>query len=158
MTANPRKKRDVNSEGDFLERYMALSKDIRSRIGHTFDKEGSAFLYNGFFVKCTFKEEDCLNETLWYQTNTPDFGNCYSFNVAFNPEDDLARVSSLTGAQNGATIFSSCALMYVLGLSLELYVDQTAYMLGTLSPKAGVRLVVNDRGTHPQIGTQTCQL
>ena len=40
--------------------------------------------------------------SLWTQTSTPNFGNCYTFNSAFNEADaESPRSSSLTGATSG---------------------------------------------------------
>jgi len=96
-----RVKRDIASESDLFTKYMDLPEEVRHVIGHKFAKDDDTLNLHGLFVKCTFKGQDCMNETLWHHTNTPDFGNCYSFNVAFNPFDKEQRMAKFTGAQNG---------------------------------------------------------
>ena len=74
----------------------------------------------------------------WHRTNTANFGNCYSFNYAFNELDaGLGRKLSLTGATSG--------------LEVELHLDQMNYMAGAISQKAGARLAVHPPDSFPGI-------
>ena len=61
------------------------------------------FWDSGMFRFCFFKGEDCNLEKLWHKSMLPNFGNCYTFNAAYNEEDAAApRNVSLTGSTNGA--------------------------------------------------------
>lgn len=47
-----------------------------------------------------------LPKRLWIQTATPNFGNCFTFNSAFNDADaDTSRISTVTGATSGDSNF-----------------------------------------------------
>ncbi len=52
-----------------------------------------------------------ISYSLWLRTTTPNFGNCFTFNSAFNEEEEKAatRNSSLTGATNG-TVFGKSTI------------------------------------------------
>ena len=63
------------------------------------------------------------------QNFSPSYGNCFTFNSAYNDDDPSTRQSSLTGVS--------------AGLSIELYLDQRNYMLNKLSKKAGARMVLH---------------
>ena len=67
--------------------------------------------------------------SLWLETTVPGFGNCFTFNSALGGKP--AMNTTLTGNKNG--------------FSLELFIDQSNYMLNKLSTKAGIRLVIH----HP---------
>ena len=61
--------------------------------------------------------------SLFHVTNSPSFGNCYSFNTVLNGQDEEAgeRVSSLSGPN--------------FGLTLVLNLDQMEYMQEGQSPQ-----------------------
>ena len=65
----------------------------------------------------------------WVQNFSPSYGNCFTFNSAYNDDDPSTRKASLTGVSSG--------------LSIELYLDQRNYMLNKLSKKAGARMVLH---------------
>ena len=92
----------------------------------------------------------------WLPFQSPGFGNCYTFNSAYNERDTQTRTSSLTGLNNGI-LMGKCACKIPLtnthfifvGLTVELYLDQDNYMLNKLSKKAGARLVVHSAKSPP---------
>ena len=69
------------------------------------------------------------------QNFSPSYGNCFTFNSAYNDDDPTTRKASLTGVTEG--------------LSIELYLDQRNYMLNKLSKKAGARMVLHGPGEPP---------
>jgi hypothetical protein len=71
--------------------------------------------------------------SLWEETTFPGFGNCFTFNSGLN--DRTPRTTALTGNING--------------LSLELFVDQSNYMLKKLAKRAGIRMVIHDPSAIP---------
>ena len=69
---------------------------------------------------------------------SPSYGTCFTFNSAkkLGSEDSQGiKKASLTGVSNG--------------LSIEMFIDQTNYMINKLSKRAGVRLVLHDPTTPP---------
>ena len=91
---------------------------------------------SGLFRSCSFRGENCLDEKYWKMVNVPSFGNCYTFNSAYNKNDSAApRNATLTGVSNG--------------LSFEMFLDQFNYMLEGLSPKAGARVVIHSPYAFP---------
>ena len=69
----------------------------------------------------------------WRETFSPSYGTCYTFNSGRRSEE--VRKASLTGVSNG--------------LSIEMFIDQTNYMINKLSKRAGMRLVLHDPKTPP---------
>ena len=67
--------------------------------------------------------------------STATYGNCFTFNSAYNDDDPTTQKASLTGVTEG--------------LSIELYLDQRNYMLNKLSKKAGARMVLHGPGEPP---------
>ncbi len=128
------------ADNDFVTRYMRLNVDLRKAIGHLFGTNQIVELKNntGMFRTCSFRGESCLDPDLWEMSNVPGYGNCYTFNAAYNDKDDKApRNATLTGVSNG--------------LSIELFLDQYNYMLKGLSQKAGVRAVIHSPHSFPMI-------
>ncbi len=92
----------------------------------------------------------------WILTSTSSYGNCYTFNSAYNDQDEeFPRSNFMTGALNGDILFlvSNYFLSSLVcpGLNLEMYVDQPLYMAGALSQSAGVRVVVHPPDDHPLV-------
>ena len=71
--------------------------------------------------------------------NVPNYGNCYVFNTALNPNDSFGglRVTSLTGP--------------AFGLSMVISLEQHNYMRGGQSKQAGARMVVHPSGLYPLV-------
>ena len=70
-------------------------------------------------------------------TNTPSYGNCFTFNSAINDKDTNGgeRVSSMAGPN--------------FGLDLVVNIEQSKYM-ATVTESAGARVVVQSASAHPQ--------
>ena len=63
-----------------------------------------------------------LNSTsYWTDTYSPAYGTCYTFNSATNPNATEVFTASLTGVSNG--------------LSIEVFIDQSNYMIKKLSKR-----------------------
>ena len=118
----------VDSENSFLKRYMEIDEEERQLIGHGFQE---------MIQSCTFRERDCLNSSWFKVSNTPNFGNCFTFNSAINDEDPLggSRVASMTGPN--------------FGLDLIININQDNYMFGGQTRQAGARLVVHESDSRP---------
>ena len=74
----------------------------------------------------------------FYVTNTPSYGNCYTFNSAINDKDTYGgdRVSSMAGPN--------------FGLDLVIDIEQSKYMGEGVTESAGARVVVQSSSSHPQ--------
>ncbi len=70
-------------------------------------------------------------------TNTPNYGNCFTFNSELNTGDQYAgkRICSMTGPQ--------------FGLEMVINIDQGNYMTGGQTQQAGARLTVQDTPFNP---------
>ena len=119
---------DIESEYKFLKDFMTLDEAERQLIGHEFDD---------FVKSCTFRERSCLDANNFWLTNSPNFGNCYTFNSGLNEADAFGgeRVASMTGPN--------------FGLSLVLNIEQHKYMANGQTKQAGARLVVHDEDVRP---------
>ena len=74
----------------------------------------------------------------WYVSATPDYGNCYTFNLNYNLNDEFRkRNSTLTGSS--------------YGLVLQVFLDQENYTKNSFSSKAGARLVIHDPDMPPMV-------
>ena len=74
----------------------------------------------------------------FYVTNTPSYGNCFTFNSAINDQDTYGgdRVSSMAGPN--------------FGLDLVIDIEQSKYMAKGVTESAGARAVVQSSSAHPQ--------
>ena len=54
-------------------------------------------------ASCIIDGGPCNYERDFVPFETPEFGNCYTFNSKHNPgeDDDFPRTATLTGASNG---------------------------------------------------------
>ena len=70
-------------------------------------------------------------------TNTPSYGNCFTFNSAINEKDTYGgeRKSSMAGPN--------------FGLDLVVNIEQSKYM-AKVTESAGARVVVQSASAHPQ--------
>ena len=128
------------AENYFVTRYMQLNENLRKTIGHHFGVNEILRIKNntGFFRACSLRGESCLDPKLWEVSNVPGYGNCFTFNAAYNEKDTKApRNATLTGVSNGLTI--------------ELFLHQYNYMLEGLSQKAGVRVVIHSPHSFPMV-------
>ena len=66
----------------------------------------------------------------WLRFSTPNYGNCFTFNSGLAGGNNSVQSLTVTGPQNG--------------LTLELFLDQSNYMLNQLSRKAGARVTISD--------------
>ncbi len=116
---------------------MSLETSLRKRIGHTFVPVTDPVLgeVRGFFRECTYAGGDCKDPAKWTVVNLPGYGNCYTFNTGLG--NNTAKKTALTGNING--------------LKVELFLDQSNYMLQKLSKKGGVRIVVHDPKSMPMV-------
>ena len=74
----------------------------------------------------------------WYTSATPDYGNCFTFNLNYNLNDKFRkRNSTLTGSS--------------YGLVLQVFLDQGNYTKNSFSSKAGARLVIHDPDLPPMV-------
>ena len=71
-------------------------------------------------------------------TNTPTYGNCFTFNFANNDLDSYGgkRVSTMPGPN--------------FGLDLVINVEQSKYLGGGITQSAGARVMVHSASEHPQ--------
>ena len=71
-------------------------------------------------------------------TNTPTYGNCFTFNAAMNEQDSYGgkRVSSMAGPN--------------FGLDLVINIEQSKYLGAGITQSAGARVVVHSSSEHPQ--------
>ena len=87
-------------------------------------------------VGCTYRGLECKDSRFWYPTLSTGYGMCYTFNFAHNDLDEFApRSASLTGIDNG--------------FAMEVFLDQSYYMLNNLAKKAGARITVHDPELPP---------
>lgn len=82
-------------------------------------------------MTCTWKGMRCSPQNFTYTRNTK-YGNCFTFN----------------SKDNGREILTSDYAGPLMGLSLELNIEQDQYV-SSLSNEAGVRVMVHKRGTYP---------
>ena len=67
----------------------------------------------------------------FWQSNSPSYGNCYTFNSAMTDDDNGGqRVASLTGP--------------TFGLEMILNIEQSKYMENGLTKQAGARVAIHD--------------
>ena len=87
-----------------------------------------------------------------------NYGNCYTFNSGYNKKLQVLRNGTQSGSYYGKhkCISLYCYRLYYLsyiskGLTVELFLDQSNYMLTKLSQKVGARLVVHDPDKKPLV-------
>eukprot|EP00093_Oithona_nana_P002160 02160.XXX_2468_3350_1 [CDS] Oithona nana genome sequencing. len=118
---------------------MTLDPNTRYQIGHRIGSRESTLLQkniSSFITKCSYKGGTCDGDEFWFPFSTAEFGNCYTFNYDRNYADQRRyRNATLTGTS--------------YGLSIEIFLDQTNYMLNKLSKKAGARIVIHDPANPP---------
>ncbi|TRY80052.1 hypothetical protein TCAL_06774 [Tigriopus californicus] len=119
---------DVALENEFLELFMRLDNHERASIGHAFDE---------FVLTCTFREGNCKNSSFFWPSQSPNYGNCYTFNSGINGKDPQGgrRVSSMSGPS--------------FGLTLVLNLNQTNYMQRGQTTQAGARMVIHSSHVRP---------
>ncbi len=90
---------------------MYFSEGNRLKLGHQVlfiletKKKTTRYLYNNsstlhsfcfqfenFIGGCTFKQRDCLNETNFWASNVPTYGNCFTFNTRIKEVKKRLRV------------------------------------------------------------------
>lgn len=133
-------KTEFEKEAEFLQSYMKIGGPVRPHIGHKFSTSYSSLFQEnitGFITSCTYKGKPCNDPDYWYGFGMPQFGSCFTFNSAYNFENDPQpdRDATLTGS--------------LYGLSVQVFLDQGNYMLKKLSQKAGARLVIHDPRIAP---------
>ena len=149
---------DVKYEAEFLKSYLSLKKDTRKNISHhlTLGTSRIGSPIRGMVVGCTYSGKDCLGSRweaclsmensienkyipythrYWTETTSPSYGTCFTFNSAKKVGYHQIKKASLTGITNG--------------LSIEMFLDQTNYMINKLSKRSGVRLVLHDPKIPP---------
>ena len=130
---------DFEKNAEFLKLFMTLDPQTRYNIGHRIGSRESTLLQkniSSFISGCTYKGGTCDGETFWFPFSTAEFGNCYAFNYDRNMLDTRReRKATLTGTS--------------YGLSVEIFLDQTNYMLNKLSKQAGARIVIHDPANPP---------
>ena len=130
---------DFEKNAEFLKLFMTLDPNTRYQIGHRIGSRESTLLQkniSSFITKCSYKGGTCDGDEFWFPFSTAEFGNCYTFNYDRNYADQRRyRNATLTGTS--------------YGLSIEIFLDQTNYMLNKLSKKAGARIVIHDPANPP---------
>ena len=130
---------DFEKNAEFLKLFMTLDPITRARIGHRIGSRESTLLQkniSSFITRCSYKGGTCDGDEFWFPFSTAEFGNCFTFNYDRNYADRRRyRKTTLTGTS--------------YGLSVEIFLDQTNYMLNKLSKKAGARIVIHDPANPP---------
>ncbi|XP_046612903.1 amiloride-sensitive sodium channel subunit gamma-2-like [Neodiprion virginianus] len=104
---------------NFLALYANFTEEDRIAMGHD---------ATGFIRACTFSGKSCSNITLFFKTiSSTSYGNCFTFTTT--------RRTVMPGKD--------------YGLSMELFLDQSNYIGGGLSPRAGARVVVHPPSQFP---------
>ncbi|CAG0888602.1 unnamed protein product [Darwinula stevensoni] len=107
-----------------------------SRVDDSLKQRITSSLKN-LIWRCTFQGTNCLQDGFFQKITTPQYGACYMFNTAWNPNDSNGgqRISGKTGEETG--------------LSLEVFIDQTNYMKNTISASAGARVTIHSPDQLP---------
>ncbi|XP_023336248.1 degenerin unc-8 [Eurytemora carolleeae] len=108
-------------ENTFVQFYMNFTDNRRTELGHP---------YADFVKACTFRGKDCNTESFFLVSFSPNYGNCYTFNLKHNPQDTFGgeRLSSQTGPS--------------FGLSLVLNINQADYMSNGFTANGGARVSI----------------
>ncbi|CAG0893868.1 unnamed protein product [Darwinula stevensoni] len=111
-----------------LETFSKVNLELKRKIVNSMES---------FIWKCTFQGADCLHKDNFQQVIIPQYGTCFMFNTAWNPNDSRGgkRITGKTGEETG--------------LSLELYLNKVNYVRNPTASSVGARVTIHSPNEWP---------